>query len=267
VKTLTSLENPLVKSIRRLQQKPSHRADGTTVIEGLKLANEALSSGIEIAQALISVDLAGRPAGRALLRRLEAAGVPAVTVGERVLRRCSSLESPEGALLVGRIPLRPPDWMDPLTGELVLVVAGVQDPGNLGAMARVAEATGVSAMVVTRGTTHPFHPRALRGSMGSLLRLPIVDGGEPESVGRLLKKKGFSLAACVPRGGMDIREARLAGPLAIALGSEGSGLSKSLLKACDLRLSVPMKGSVDSLNVAVVAGLVLYEAARQRRTI
>ena len=242
MKTLTSLENPLVKSIRRLQQKPTLRADGTTVIEGLKLANEALASGIEIAQALISVDLVSRPAGRALWERLSAAGVPCVTVDERVLRRCSSLDSPEGALLVGRIPLRPPDQ---LSGELLLVAAGVQDPGNLGAMARVAEATGVSAMVVTRGTTHPFHPKALRGSMGSLLRLPIVDGGEPESVGTLLKRKGFSLAACVPRGGVDIREAALTGPLAIALGSEGSGLSKDLLKACDLRLSVPMKGSVD----------------------
>jgi len=264
VKTLTSLENPLVKSIRRLQQKPAHRARGSTVIEGLKLANEALDSGIEIDQALLSVHLASRPAGRALLQRLETAGVPCVTVDERVLRRCSSLDSPEGALLVGRIPLRS---LDQISGELVLVVAGVQDPGNLGAIARVAEATGVTTMVVTRGTTHPFHPRALRGSMGSLLRLPIVDGGEPESLGALLKKKGFSLAACVPRGGVDVREAVLAGPLAIALGSEGSGLSKDLLKACDLRLSVPMKGSVDSLNVAVVAGLVLYEAARQRGTI
>jgi TrmH family RNA methyltransferase len=267
VKTLTSLENPIVKSIRRLQQKPAHRAGGSTVIEGLKLANEALASGIEIAQALISVDLVSRPAGRALLQRLEAMGVPAVTVDERVLRRCSSLDSPEGVLLVGRIPLRPPDQIDQLSGKLVVVVAGVQDPGNLGAIARVAEATGVSSMIVTRGTTHPFHPKALRGSMGSLLRLPIVDGGEPESVGALLKKKGFALAACVPRGGVDIREAALTGPLAIALGSEGSGLSKNLLKACDLRLSVPMKGSVDSLNVAVVAGLVLYEAARRRGTI
>jgi TrmH family RNA methyltransferase len=264
VKTLTSLENPLVKSIRRLQQKPGHGTDGRTVIEGLKLANEALASNIEITQALISVDLASRPPGRALLQRLEAAGVPCVSVDERVLRRCSSLDSPEGVLLVGHLAL---GRLDRLGGQLVLVAAGVQDPGNLGAIARVAEATGVSAMIVTHGTTHPFHPKALRGSMGSLLRLPVVEGGEAESIGALLKKNGFRLAACVPRGGVDVREATLTGPLAIALGSEGLGLSKTLLKACDLHLSVPMKGDVDSLNVAVVAGLVLYEAARQRGTI
>jgi len=264
VKTLTSLDNPLVKSIRRLQQRPAPRADGRTVIEGLKLANEALASGIEITQALVSVELGRRPAGRALLQRLEAAGIACASVDERVLKRCSSLDSPEGVILVARIP---PRGLDQLTGDLVVLAAEVQDPGNLGAIARVAEATGVSTLVVTEGTAHPYHPRALRGSMGSLLRLPVVDGGHPESAAAHLKANGFALAACVPHGGVDLREAPWTGRLAIALGREGSGLSEKLLKVSDLRLSVPMKGQVESLNVAVVAALVLYEAARQRGTL
>ncbi len=264
MKTLTSLENPLVKSIRRLQQKPAHRADGGMVLEGVKLANEALTSGIEITQALLSVDFASRPTGRALLQRLTAAGVPCAAVNERIFRRCSSLDSPEGALLVGRSPLRALSDSAGELGDLVGVVAGVQDPGNLGAIARVAEAAGASAMVVCRETAHPFHPKALRGSMGSLLRLPVVDGGDAQAAFEYLKNKGFSLAACVPRGGVDFRKAKLARPLALVLGSESSGLSRNLLQTCDLHLSVPMKGRIDSLNVAVVAGLVLYEAARQR---
>lgn len=260
MKTLTSLENPLVKSIRRLQQKPAHRADDGMVLEGLKLANEALSSGIEITQALVSVDFASRPPGRALLQQLTAAGVPCAAVNERIFRRCSSLDSPEGALLVARSPLRA---LNDLVGELVLVVAGVQDPGNLGAIARVAEAAGASAMVVCRETAHPFHPKALRGSMGSLLRLPVVDGGDAQAAFEYLKNKGFSLAACVPRGGVDFRRAKLPRPLALVLGSESTGLSRNLLQTCNLHLSVPMKGGIDSLNVAVVAGLVLYETIRQ----
>jgi len=119
-------------------------------------------------------------------------------------------------------------------------------------------------MVVCRETAHPFHPKALRGSMGSLLRLPVVDGGEAQDSLEYLKNKGFSLAACVPRGGVDFHKAKLTRTLALVLGSESSGLSRNLLQTCDLHLSVPLKGRIDSLNVAVVAGLVLYEAARQR---
>ena len=261
VKTLTSLDNPLVKSIRRLQQRPHHRARGEVVLEGVKLAQEALSSSMEVRQALISTDFAHSEAGRALLPRLEAAGVPRAVVDERIFRHCSSLESPEGILLVGRLELR---RLDELTGDLVLLAAGVQDPGNLGAIARVAEAGGASALVVCKGTAHPFHPKALRGSMGSLLRLTVFDGEDPQTASAALKKKGLCLVACVPRGGLDFREAELRRPIALALGGESTGLGENLLRWCDVRLSVPMQGRVDSLNVAVVAGLVLYEAVRQR---
>ena len=99
--------------------------------------------------------------------------------------------------------------------------------------------------------------------MRSLLRLPVFDGGHAEAALKSLRSKGFSLAASVPRGGVDFRKADLARPLALVLGGESSGLSEKLLKACNLLLSVPMKNSVDSLNVAVVAGLVLYETIRQ----
>jgi len=262
VKTLTSLENPLVKAVRRLQQRPDPQGDGSTVVEGWKLANETLDSGVDITQALVSAEPATQPEGRALLERLHAQDIPSATVDERVFRRCSSLESPEGVLLVARLPFRSPDE---LTGELVVLIAGVQDPGNVGAIARVAEAAGVSALVVTRGTAHPFQPKALRGSMGSLLRLPVVDGGDPVAAVRLLGKKGFTLAASVPRGGVDFRAAELGGRIAVVLGSESSGLPNELLEACDLLVSVPMQGHTDSLNVAVVAGLLLYEAARQRK--
>jgi TrmH family RNA methyltransferase len=261
MKTVASPENPLIKTIRRLQQKPHHRGDNRLILEGVKLANEALSSGIGIDQAVLSFDFSEAPSGRALRDRLEAAGVPSVAVDQRLFRRCSSLDTPEGILLLARRELRP---LTELTGELVVLSEGVQDPGNLGAIARVAEAAGASALVTCVGSAHPFHPKALRGSMGSLLRVPIFDGGEGEAAGRFLKRKGLRLAACLPRGGADFRSAELRGALVLMLGREGGGLSDNLLKMSDMRLSVPMKDGVDSLNVAVVAGLLLYEAARQR---
>ncbi len=261
MKTLASPENPLIKTIRRLRQRPHHRGEDRFVLEGLKLANEALSSGTDVSHAFLSADFSESTSGRRLLRLLEASGVPSVSVEESLFRRCSSLEAPEGVLLLARQEPRP---LHELSGDLVIVSTGVQDPGNLGAIARVAEAAGASALVACLGSAYPFHPKAVRGSMGSLLRLPVFDGGDVDTAIVALKRKGFSLVACVPRGGSDFRRADLKSDLALMLGSESGGLPEELLKVSDLRLSVPMKDSVDSLNVAVVAGLVLYEAARQR---
>ena len=261
MKTLASPENPLIKMIRRLRQRPHHRGEDRFVLEGVKLANEALSSGTEVVHAILSADFSESSSGRKLVRLLEASGVPSVSVDESLFRRCSSLEAPEGVLLLARRDPRP---LQELTGDLIVVSTGVQDPGNLGAIARVAEAAGASALVACRGSAYPFHPKAVRGSMGSLLRLPVFDGGDAGTAVVALKQKGLSLAACVPRGGSDFRSVDLKRDLALMLGSESGGLPEELLQVSDLRLSVPMKDGVDSLNVAVVAGLVLYEAARQR---
>jgi TrmH family RNA methyltransferase len=131
-------------------------------------------------------------------------------------------------------------------------------------MARVAEAAGASALVKCRGSVDPFQPKALRASMGSLIRLPVFETGEPHQTLATLKHEGFRLVACLPRSGVDFRQVDLNGRLALVMGGEAAGLSPSLVELTDSQISVPMKDSVESLNVAVVTGLVLYEAARQR---
>ena len=261
MKTLASPENPLIKTIRRLRQRPHHRGEDRFVLEGVKLAKEALSSGTEVSHAVLSTDFSVSEGGRRLLGLLEAAGIPSVSVEENLLRRLSSLETPEGVLLLARGKPRP---ISELSGNLIVVSTGVQDPGNLGAIARAAEAAGASALVTCRGSAYPFHPKAVRGSMGSLLRLPVFDGGDVTNAIVALKRKGLLLAASVPRGGSDFRSADLKRNLALILGSESGGLPEEILKVAEVHLSVPMKDGVDSLNVAMVAGLVLYEAARQR---
>jgi TrmH family RNA methyltransferase len=258
MKTVTSPENPLFKAIRRLQARSGTRDKNRFILEGFKLAHEALESGIDIEQAVISRS-AG--VGETLLARLEQAGASVVSVPARLFRRVSSLETPEGILLVAR---KPPHGAGEALGDLVLVLAGIQNPGNLGAMARVAEAAGTTALVRCHGSTDPFQPKSLRASMGSLLRIPVVEGEAPESTLPLLRDKGLAISACIPRGGVDFREADLRSPLALVMGNEASGLPEHLLELTDQRVSIPMKDSVESLNVAMVTGLVLYEAARQR---
>lgn len=264
MKTISSPDNPLIRTVRRLQRRTGARDKARIILEGIKLASEALDNRIPIEQAVVSRTFLMSEAGESLATRLVRASVEVVQVPDRLLGRMSSLESPEGILLLARMTARP---LASLAGNLILVLARVQDPGNVGAMARVAEAAGAAALVKCRGSADPFQPKALRASMGSLLRLPVFEVDVAERSLPELAAKGFTLAGCVPRGGEDYREADLEAPLAVVVGSESSGFPATLAEYFDLRLSVPMKEPVESLNVAVVAALVLYEVARRRQSL
>jgi TrmH family RNA methyltransferase len=250
VRLLLSPANPLLKLVRRLAR--GRRRDPRFLIEGRKLVQAALDSGIGIECALVA-------RGRATddVRALEARGVEVVEVTEKLFREASTLDSPEGILAVARRPARSVSELAP--EGVVLVSAGIQDPGNLGALARIAEAAGARALVLLKGSADPFAPKALRGSMGSLLRVLVF---EVDEIGALANR-GFRLAALVPRGGVDFRDADWKPPVAILLGRESTGLDDATVSVSDLRVSIPMRGAVESLNVATAAALVLYEANRR----
>lgn len=160
----------------------------------------------------------------------------------------------------------------PTTGEalgiegdrLTVVAWSVQDPGNLGAIIRSAEAAGARSVVTVRGGADPFHPRAVRASAGSVLRLPILRALDPATIPDLLRAHGLDLAAGLPDGGVAPWRADLTGPLALMVGSEGAGIPPEVERRLDRRITIPMEGGVRSLNVAVSAAVLLFEAARQR---
>jgi TrmH family RNA methyltransferase len=143
----------------------------------------------------------------------------------------------------------------------------LQDPGNLGALARVAEAAGAAGLALSPGTAHPNHPRALRASAGSLLRLPVAVGCEAAAVDRHLAPLRPRWLALVPREGEDLWRAALDGALVLALGAEGPGLSPALRERADLGLTIPIEPPVESLNATVAAALVLFEVRRRRSMI
>jgi TrmH family RNA methyltransferase len=250
VKSIASPQNPIVKLVRRLAR--GGRRDPRFLLEGRKLVRAALESGFEIEGALVSGSRAREEA-----RALEARGIEVVDVAERLVRSVSALESPEGILAVARRPEHPREELE-ATG-LVPVCVGIQDPGNLGAIARVGEAAGASAIVLSRGSADPFSPKALRGSMGSLLRVPVFEIDDLP----WLRERGFRLAALVPREGADFRTVDWKPPVALLLGGEASGLPETMVASADLKVTIPMLGAVESLNVATAAALVLYEANRR----
>jgi TrmH family RNA methyltransferase len=250
VRLLESPANPLVKLVRRLAR--GGRRDPRFLLEGRKLVLAALESGVEVECTLVS-------SGRATdeVRALEARGIEVVEATEKLFRSVSSLESPEGILAVARRPER--SVAELAVEGVVLVSAGIQDPGNLGALARIAEAAGARALVLLKGSADPYAPKALRGSMGSLLRVPVFEIDDIAA----LRKRGFRLAALVPRGGVDFRAADWNPPVAILLGREASGLDEGTIAGADALVTIPMRGAVESLNVATAAALVLYEATRR----
>jgi TrmH family RNA methyltransferase len=150
-----------------------------------------------------------------------------------------------------------------VAGGVYLFVEGLQDPGNLGALARVAEASGAVALCLSPGTVHPNHPRALRASAGSLLRLPVAVRTDAADLDARLTGIAPRWLALVPRGGASLFAERLDGPLVLALGAEGGGLSPTLQKRADLDITIPLTPPVESLNATVAAAVVLFEIRRQ----
>lgn len=147
---------------------------------------------------------------------------------------------------------------------LVVIAANVQDPGNLGAILRAAEAGGASGVIATVGGADPFGWKALRGAMGSAFRLPLTRLDTAEAALVLAREHRLRIVAAVGNGGTPMSQADLAGPLALMVGGEGGGLESSLLDASDLRVTIPMTPPVESLNVAVATALLVYEVGRQR---
>jgi len=246
---IESRRNETVKAIRRLRRRQGDEA----LLEGPHLVSEALAAGLSLGSVLVTPAFAASPAGRDLGRRLARAPVE---VSEAVLAELADADSPRGAIAVARLP-RPRAGGVAAEG-LHLYLDGLQDPGNLGAVARVAEAFSTVALWLGEGCAHPNHPRALRASAGSLLRLPAFRGATVENLGRALAGRGARWIGLEAHGGGPLPRRSPAGTLVVALGAEGRGLSPEVTQRLDERWTIPLATPVESLNVAVAAGIVLH---------
>jgi TrmH family RNA methyltransferase len=262
--TLLSDKNPLLKEVRRASSRgelTSGRGeliwDGLAVSEGFHLLEEALGSRCEIPVVIAAENVLATVAAH--LRGLKSTRV--VAVSEDVFVKLASTESPQGVIAL----VRPPQWtLDQLVRgkPLVVVLDGVQDPGNAGAMVRTAEAFGATGIAFLKGSVSPYNPKCLRASAGSLFRLPMAAGIDESLLMAALEQKRVALYAALPRAERSIAQADFSGACAIVIGSEGHGVSKRIEKK-SIGVRIPTSG-VESLNAAVAAGVMLYEAQRQR---
>jgi len=264
VRTISSRHNPVVAAFRALAATPDPSGQ-RVLLDGAHLVGEALDAGLGFEVILVSASrsAAHSEAGR-LARELERRGLPIVEADDRAFDAVSPVRSPSG---IAAIALRTASEPAPLCERpdaFVLVVAGVQDPGNVGALLRSAEAGGASGAFVTGASANPFSWKALRGSMGSALRLPIVTGLPPDGIMAEMRQAGMRTVASVARGGSDPDRVSWKGSVGLWIGGEGPGLSADFVEQCDERVTIPMAPQVESLNAAVAGALLVYAARRQR---
>ena len=257
---ITSRHNQRLKDIRRLRRSKGDHA----FLEGPHLVGEAVAAGYDLEAVLATPDWLESPEGRGLARHLP---VPPLEIEPQLLEELTDADSPRGILAVARLPRSGVGSLPVREGGVYLFLDGLQDPGNVGALARVAESAGASGLALSPGTAHPNHPRALRASAGSLLRLPVAVGAEVGSLDLHHAPVLPRWMALVPRDGEDLWHASMDGALILAVGAEGPGLSPLLQERADLRLTISIEPPVESLNATVAAALVLFEVRRRRSMI
>ncbi len=259
IRTIVSKDNPRLKQLRTALLKPSARRDGLIALEGFHLVEEALASGVSIHTIFFAQGCEALLETLRLPTSIEILALPAPLLAASV-----TTESPQPIAAL----IAPPAWQWSLLlgvpAPLLVVLAGVQDPGNLGTILRSAEAFGASGAILLPGTVSPWNPKALRASAGSVFRLPTI-AASAEKCFRQLAEAGIPAIAAMPREVATERRCEaLTPPLAIVIGSEGAGVPPEIAARCDHAVTIPCPGPVESLNAAVAASILLYEAARQR---
>jgi TrmH family RNA methyltransferase len=256
---ITSRKNPKLKTIRQLKGCKGDRV----LLEGPHLVEAALGSGWVLETVLATPAFLVSPAGQRLLPRLP---VAPEEVTPEALETVADADSPRGLLAVAERPAPGTREVPRVPGGVYVYADRLQDPGNLGALARTAEAAGATALLVAPGGADPYHPRALRASTGSLLRLPVLSGAATITVEALLAPLSPIWVALAPVGGADLYGTAFEGTLLLLVGAEGSGLSPELAARADRVVTIPLQGPVESLNATVAAAVALFELQRQRRS-
>jgi RNA methyltransferase, TrmH family len=252
VSDILSARNPRVQQLRRLLGRRSARRDtGRFVIEGPRLVGDAVRAGVTVEEVFVEVGA----------EVVVPPGVPVHEVEPGVLARVGSTVAPQPCLAVARSPLVGTDDL-PSTGVVVALV-GANDPGNAGAVVRSAEAAGAAGVVLLGDAVDPLNPKVVRASAGSLFRLPVVAEPDVTDVLDRLRSKGRRLIGTSARDGEPYDDGALRGDIALVLGSETHGLAADVAARLDGVVTIPMAGDVESLNLAMAATLLLYEASRE----
>ena len=257
--SVLALRHQKVQRLRRLLSRRSAReAEQAFVVEGAKVLSEALDAGVPVESVYLASGAAEEVASRAY-----DAGARIFELAPGVLERVADTVTPQPVMAVVPFLDRPLDELR--NARLSVVAVDVRDPGNAGTILRSAEAAGADGVLCCEGSVDVYNPKTVRASAGSLFHVPVVAGGDPVEVLREMANWGVRRLATTATGGRDYSETDLTGPVAFVLGNEANGLPSEIDDLVDERVTIPMRGRSESLNVGMAAAVLCFEAARQRR--
>lgn len=263
---ITSKDNARLKHVRGVRD--GRAAGGEIYIEGVRLAAEALRSPVRVTAAFVSDAAADNGEIGDVVRGLAAKGTGVLTVAEKVFSTITDTVNSQGLILLAERPANSLDRVDIDAAEVPLIVhlQKVNNPSNLGAVVRTAEAAGAAAVLVSKGSADPFSPKAVRASMGSCFRLPVVSGMTLDEAVAWADENSITTAAADLSGDIAYTETDPARAMLVVFGSEANGLSREELALVSQKINIPMANGVESLNLAVSTGIILFEARRRSLT-
>lgn len=259
---ITSRDNSLLRQVRAVRDG---KVDELIYVEGLRLCEEALRSRLVIEAVVVSEELLRKERMAGVIDELSQAAKRFGSVSEKLLASVSYTKTPQGIIVLAERPESSELRLSTDTSRLLVVLHQINNPVNVGAILRTSEAAGAAGVITTKNTSDPFSPKSLRGAMGSAFRLPIWSGSSYTETIDWCRQRGIATICADVDATTFYTDIDWTGPSALILGPESTGLTAEELELADQRVSIPMKGIAESLNVAVAAGVLLFEAARQRR--
>ena len=259
---ISSAANPVVKRMRLLADRRHRRREGAFVVEGIQPVWQAVDAGADVEVLVVAPGLLGRSPAASMVAGQEAGGTRVARVTAELFGRISARDGPSGlaAIVRARVPGLAAVQVAP--DSVFVALHEVGNPGNLGTIIRTADAAGAAGVLLVGPAADPFDPVAVKASMGALFAVPVARAAEPAEFFAWARGAGVGVVTTSARAEQSFWAARYPRPTALLLGAEGAGLPGSLLAAGDLAVRIPMTGTAESLNLAVAAGLVLYQALR-----
>lgn len=251
---ITSVSNSQIKNVQTLLKKSKERfSQGLFVVEGVRMAKEAVSLGI-IEKVYLSESFEGKA---------DFDGVPMEIVSDSILAGVSDTVTSQGVIALVKIPKRDPSSIIE-NAKAVVMLENLQDPGNLGTIIRTAEAAGMDAVILSENSVDVYNPKVVRSTMGALFRMPVVYVQGFTELVREMGEKGWNTIAAHLSASIDFTEADYKGKTAVLVGNEGNGLTDAVTAAAVTKVIIPMEGQVESLNAGIAAALMMYEVKRNR---
>ena len=260
---IQSNQNNTIKEIKALHLKKNRDAQSLYFVEGIRFVSDAIENKQDIVKVVISDKLESLNGGKDLIDRVTALCSECFLVSEKLFKEISDTQTPQGILAV--LKKREFEFESVIEyGSSVVILDGLQDPGNVGTIIRTADAAAVSAVILTKGCVDLYSPKVLRSTMGSIFHMPILEGISIKATIGLLKKSGYKVIASHLNGQNNYYEEDLTGKSAIIVGNEANGISYETVETADSLVKIPMPGRAESLNASVAASIMIYEIVRQK---